>query len=278
MTRELQVEIRVVNKFNSSSTATFVLAESWPACSFVAKSLQHHSIHTYVEGMTLKSKSVLATTEVGSSLISGPEILKEFGSSRGMDECWMIQGSANSVERMVLHLAQTKGLGGVHVILSDIPKNGRIPSPLLKSNFHWTALSHVQVGGVLKGSWTIGHSKGWDDWDPLQRQSDVTPGVREILDSTLIGRDLDPSKAPDGIITHLDTVPRAKIASVQVLAWSLFSNTGWCTRLLGADEIMNAFDVDFEVRKKLKNQYLPSDLPFLAQPQAKVIFQAMDCA
>ena len=150
--------------------------------------------------------------------------------------------------------------------------------PASKNKGNWTALSHVQVGGVLKGSWKIGHSKGWDDWSRLKRKSNVTPGVRDILDTTLSGHEVDPCTTSDEIITHLDTVPRANIAVVQVLAPSVFSSTGWCTRSLGADEIMNAFDVDFAVRKKFKNQYQPSDLPFLAQPPAKVIFRAMDCA
>ena len=278
MIQELQVEIGVGNNFKTCSTATFILAESWPACSFAAKSLQHHTLCTYVEGMTLKSKSILATTEVGWLLISGPDILSKFGYSQGTDECW-IQGSTNFVERMVVLLSHTKGLGVMHMILSDSPRNGCLRSPPLTSQFQWTALSHVQVGGVLKGSLKIGHSKGWDYWDRLKHQSNVTPGVRDILDTTLSGHDVDPSTASDDIITHLHMVPCANIAVVQVLAPSVFSSTGWCTRSSGADEIMNAFDVrDFAVQKKLKNQYQPSDLPFLAQPPAKVIFRAMDCA
>ena len=273
----MQVEIGVVNNINSSSTATFVFAESWLACSFVAKSLQHHILHTYVEGMTLKSKSILATTEVGSSLRTGTDILSKFSDSQGTDKYW-IQGSTNFVERMVILLAKTKGSGIIHIILSDSPRNGRIRSTLLASQFRWTALSHVQVGGVLKGSWKIGHSKGWDDWSQLKRKSNVTPGVRDILDTTLSGHEVDPYTTLDEIITHLDTVPRANIAVVQVLAPSVFSSTGWCTRSLGADDFMNALDVDFAVRKKFKNQYEPLDLPLLAQPPAKVIFRAMDCA
>ena len=98
----------------------------------------------------------------------------------------------------------------------------------------------------------------------MKRKSNVTPGLRDILDTTFSAHDVDPSTTSNDIITHLDMVPHANIVVVQVLAPSVFSSTGWCTRSLGADEIMNAFDVDFAVRKKLKNQYQPSALPFLA--------------
>ena len=69
------------------------------------------------------------------------------------------------MERMIILLAKTNGLGIVHVILSDSPRNGLICSPLLTSQLWWTALSHFQVGGVLKGSWKTGHSRGRDDWN-----------------------------------------------------------------------------------------------------------------
>ena len=273
----MQVELGVVNYINSSSTATFVLAESWPACSFVAKSLGHTNIYTYVEGLSLKSKEVLKKTEIGPTLIPGPSILRKFETSTQGDECW-IQGCALFAEKMASQLVASRGLATVYIILSDVSKNGRIRSDLLNSKFTWTSLSHVQVGGVLKGSWKIGNSKQWNDWTRLQRKSEVTPGVRDILDSTLSGTPVEKQRWSSGCISNMDTIPRSSISSVRVLAPSVFSTTGWCTRSLGVDEIMHSFDLDFAVRKQMKNHYTTSTLPFLAQPPAKVIFRAMEGA
>ena len=126
----MQVELGVVNYINSSSTATFVLAESWPACSFVAKSLGHQHIHTYVEGSSLKSKSVLKNTEIGSSLVDGSTLLKQFKMSTSSDECW-VQGSTLFAEKITQQLVETRGQAIAHLILSDASKHGRISSPLL---------------------------------------------------------------------------------------------------------------------------------------------------
>ena len=82
----MQVDIGVVNQNKLTSTATFVLSEAWPASSFVAKSLQHPIIYTYVEGMSLKTKSLLTTTVIGSTLTLGPSILQQFSQSQETNE------------------------------------------------------------------------------------------------------------------------------------------------------------------------------------------------
>ena len=131
----LQVELEVLNYINSASTATFVLAESWLACSFVAKALGHENIHTYLKGLSLKSKGVLKKTEIGPTLalIPGPSILWKFETSTLEDDCW-IQGSALCVEKMATQWVTSKGLATVYIILSDVTKNGRIQSDLFPSH------------------------------------------------------------------------------------------------------------------------------------------------
>ena len=103
----------------------------------------------------------------------------------------------------------------------------------------------------MKGSWKIGSSKQWNNFARLQRKSDVTPGVRDILDSTLSGTPVEQTRWSTGCISNMDTIPRAAISSVRVLAPSVFSPTGWCTCSLGVDEIMHSFDLDFAVRKQM---------------------------
>ena len=112
----MQVELGVVNYINLSSTATFVLAESWPACSFVANSLGHTNIYTYVESLSLQSKDVLKKTEIGSSLMPGPAILQKFEASTQSDECW-IQGCAEFAERMATQLVTSRGSATIYIIL-----------------------------------------------------------------------------------------------------------------------------------------------------------------
>lgn len=205
--------------------------------------------------------------------MDGSTLLKRFKTSTSSDECW-VQGSTFFADNITQQLVETKGQGIVHLILSDASKHGRILSPMLQSKFSLTALSHAQVGGVLKGSWRIGTSIPWPDWKHLHRKSNVTPRVHDIIGSTLSGTPAGKSMGPADMISHLDTLPSTSIATLKVLAPSVFSP--WCTRHLGEGEIMHSFDLDFAVRKQMKGHYPTATLPFLSQPPAKVIFRAME--
>ena len=271
--RKLQVEIGVV-KIKNTPNATFVLSQAWPVCSFVAASLGHKKIVTYVAGASVKTRNVLMKTEIGPSLRSGKFVLDEIDQSSAQDECW-IQGSAAFAEDMVKRIRASNSAASVHIILSDVPQNKPIKADILRKDCNWSSLSHSTVGGILKGSWKVGRTGQWKDWASLHAKSQVTPGIRDILHTVNEGTPVSKDSSTAHLPTGLDLLPRKDIHKVTILSPSVFSPTKWCTRCLTPDEIMNSFDIDFDVRALLKDVYTADELPFLLQPPAKLVYRVM---
>lgn len=84
----------------------------------------------------------------------------------------------------------------------------------------------------------------WNDWNSLHaRIGDILHTVNDEEGTPAVK---DGSTGAH-LLSGLDLLPRKGIHKATILFPSVFSPTKWCTRCLTPDEIMNSFDIDFDV-------------------------------
>ena len=264
-------------KITTPTIISFVLAEHWPAASFVARSLGCVALHTYVERPTPELISSLKHGGLEDTLLTLDELK---GCIRGTvsqkSQCW-IHGSELFVESLLPWILDHAHLD-LYFIISDRHSRHILRSDILQHDFTWFALSHREVGGILQGAWKIGARK-WKNLPEIQKKSKVTPGIRDYISSIVSGKETQKLSHVEvraaGLLSNMDLIPRKDILQQNIYAPCVFTDSKWCRRRLTVPELMDIFDFEVRVKRGIIKHVTSPSLAFVQEPPGKLLHRLM---
>lgn len=229
---------------------SWVLAEGWPSWSFILESLGGNNISTCCSKLSLREREEVMMSGLKSPLVPQHRLKRLLEEKPARDRWMWIQGSRSFVLEAI-KLAQFYHFTNYTcVIVEDKRVKGHLP-PV--NGVSWKQLSHGRLGGLTQGSFRVLSST-----DPssklLYEPCPVRPTLKHILKSTEDGLPFTDNERvnlvnQEGYLTgNMRVKPRQK--SVKVIAPNCFLRQD-CRRNLSDTELMDVYDVDVSVQKKL---------------------------
>ena len=257
---------------------SWVLAEGWPSWSFVLRALGCKDLFTIVKGLKLEELMEVRESGLDQRRIhSWTHISKLLAIKSATERHVWIQGSRKFIAD-ALKLAKQFNISNYTCVLVEANKvSGRLEKV---DGRDWLHLNHSRLGGLTRGRYRVLSSVDLDR-DFLYRTSEVQPTLKDILDKTASGY-LIPSEdestlvKSEGYLTGASLVKTGQ-SHVNVLSASVFHPPGRLVgRKLTPREIMDVYDVDVSVQKKLcayaKSRARAPSNTFVSQVPGKVLY------
>ena len=255
---------------------SWVMSEGWPSWSFILESLGGSNISTCCTKLSLIEREEVMMSGLKSPLVPQHRLKKclEKKSSR---ERWMwIQGSKEFVLEAI-KLAQFYHFSNYTcVIVEDKRIKGHLPTI---DGVDWKQLNHGRLGGLTQGSFRVLSSTNPSS-KLLYEPCPVRPTLKHILKATEDGLEFTENDRinlvkQEGYLTG-DMRVRPRLKAVRVIAPNCFLKQE-CKRVLSDSELMDVYDVDVSVQKKLcalakERGRLPSKT-FVNQVPGKVLYR-----
>ena len=229
---------------------SWVMSEGWPSWSFILESLGGTNISTCCSNLSLKEREEVMLSGLKSPLVPQHRLKRLLEEKPARDRWMWIQGSKSFVLEAIKLAKFYHFTNYTCVIVEEKRVKGHLP-PI--DGVSWKQLGHGRLGGLTQGSFRVLSSNNPSS-KLLYEPCPVRPTLKHIFKSTEDGLSFTVNDRinlvnQEGYLTgDMRVKPRQKI--IKVIAPNCFLKQD-CKRDLSDTELMDVYDVDISVQKKL---------------------------